>query len=191
MDSRLAEAAKCAALAVVSAVLAVAMPLGAQEERKVVRPNVNMPRGPVRQIIFNSCTKCHGIDDYAYHALDRAGWDALIKKLCVPKGAVISDADLKILLDYLVANFGPEWKPFPRTYIPRAVTETFSDDDGRAFIDKTCTTCHEVERVFGPRYNEPRWRSIILDMRERGAKLSDDNVERLVEFLYRIWGTDR
>ena len=27
-------------------------------------------------MIFKYCTTCHGIDDYAYNALDRAGWDA-------------------------------------------------------------------------------------------------------------------
>lgn len=183
------EAIKCAVVGVMAAALAV--PLGAQEERKVVRPNVNMPRGPVRQVLLTSCTSCHGIDDYAYHALDRAGWQALIETRHKNKTVVISDQDRNILLDYLVANFGPNWKPFPRTYVPLPVKETFSDDDGRAFVEKTCTSCHEVDRVFGPRYNEPRWRSIVLDMRERGAKLSDENVERLVEWLYRVWGTDR
>ena len=42
------------------------------------RPQVVPPQGPVRQVIFKNCTSCHGIDDYAYNALDRAGWDALI-----------------------------------------------------------------------------------------------------------------
>jgi mono/diheme cytochrome c family protein len=183
------EAVKCAALALISAALVI--PLGAQEERKVVRPSVNMPRGPVRQVLLTSCTSCHGIDDYAYYALDRAGWQALLESRHKGKPVVISDQDQNILLDYLAANFGPNWKPFPRTYIPGPVTKPFSDDDGKAFVEKTCTSCHEVERVYGPRRNDPLWRSIVLDMRERGAKLSDEDVERLVEYLYRVWGTDR
>jgi cytochrome c553 len=150
-----------------------------------------MPRGPVRQILLTSCSSCHGIDDYAYHALDRGGWQALIEIRHKEKAVAISDGDRNILLDYLITNFGPNWKPFPRTYVPGPVTNPFSDDDGRAFVEKTCTSCHEIERVFGPRHNEPRWRSIVLDMRERGAKLSDDDVERLVEWFYRVWGTDR
>ena len=191
MKARFEEAAKCAVVGLMAAALAVPLGAGAQEERKVVRPNVNMPRGPVRQVLVTSCTACHGIDDYAYHALDRAGWQALIETRHKSKAVVISDQDRNILLDYLVANFGPNWKPFPRTYVPLPVKETFSDDDGKAFVEKTCTSCHEIDRVFGPRYNEPRWRSIVLDMRERGAKLSDENVEQLVEWLYRTWGTDR
>ena len=49
----------------------------AQLGGRPTRPQVVPPQGPVRQVIFKNCTSCHGIDDYAYNALDRAGWDAL------------------------------------------------------------------------------------------------------------------
>jgi len=53
-------------------VLAVA-PIAAQLSPRATRPQVVPPQGPVRQVIFKNCTNCHGIDDYAYNALDRAG----------------------------------------------------------------------------------------------------------------------
>ena len=52
--------------------------VAAQFGNKPTRPQVEPPYGPVRAVIFTHCTSCHGIDDYAYNALDRAGWNALI-----------------------------------------------------------------------------------------------------------------
>ena len=100
-------------LVVIVAVAALVMPVAAQNRRAQSRPAVDLPRGPVRQVILDSCTACHGIDDYAYRAMDRAGWQALIETM-KEKGAVISDNDRSILLDWLVTKFGPDSKPFPR-----------------------------------------------------------------------------
>ena len=33
------------------------------------------------------------------------------------------------------------------------------------------------------RYSPDRWRVVTLDMRQRGAKLTDEELERLVEWL--------
>ena len=58
--------------------LMASVTLSAQLAGRATRPQVIPPQGPVRQAIFKYCTNCHGIDDYAYSALDRAKWDALI-----------------------------------------------------------------------------------------------------------------
>ena len=36
-----------------------------------------------------------------------------------------------------------------------------------------------------------RWRVIAVDMRERGALLADEELEQLVEWLSRVWGTNQ
>ena len=69
---------RCGLLMAVVAAGSVA-PVAAQIAGKPTRPQVDPPKGPVRQVIFKNCTSCHGIDDYAYNALDRAGWNALIE----------------------------------------------------------------------------------------------------------------
>ena len=40
------------------------------------------------------------------------------------------------------------------------------------------------------RRSEEGWRVLTLDMRERGAQLSDEEIERLVEWLGRTRGTN-
>jgi cytochrome c2 len=171
-------------------VAAGATPLTAQFLEKPTRPQVQPPKGPVRQVIFRNCTSCHGIDDYAYNALDRAGWIALIDAKHKGLSAPIVDKDRDVLLEWLVEKFGPTSRPFPRAYIPPTITTFFSDPEAQALVTRACTSCHVVDRVNDARYSPDRWRVVALDMRQRGARLSDEELERLVEWLGRTKGTN-
>jgi len=154
------------------------------------RPQVIPPKGPARQVIFRYCTSCHGIDDYAYHARDRAGWDALVTAKHDGLNVPLPAQERGILLDWLAERFGPTTKPFPRTYVAPVVTTFFSDAEGEATLRRACTSCHAVDRVNGARFTADRWRVVTVDMRERGARLEDEELERLVEWLGRTRGTN-
>ena len=179
------------ALAIASiGLLASVATLSAQIGGRATRPQVVPPQGAVRKVIFTYCTNCHGIDDYAYNAFDRAGWDAHLtakhRGLDVPLPA----EQRAVLLDWLVMRFGPGTKPFPRSYVAREVTTFFTDADGEALLKRACTSCHGIDRVNSARFAPDRWRVVTVDMRERGAKLEDDELERLVEWLGRVKGTN-
>jgi len=169
---------------------AATAPLGAQFLSKPTRPQVETPRGPVRQIILQHCSSCHGIDDYAYNALDRSGWNALLESKHNDLKALVSGNDRQVLLDWVAAKFGPATKPFPRAYVPPEITTFFSDAEAEALIRRACTSCHAIEKVNAARYSPDRWRVVTVDMRERGAKIADDELERLVEWLGRVKGTN-
>jgi cytochrome c553 len=162
----------------------------AQFGNKPTRPQVEPPKGPVREVLLKHCASCHGIDDYAYNALDRSGWNALIddKHKGLPVTLIGKDRDL--VLDWVVSKFGPDSRPFPRAYIPPEITTYFSDAEASALISRACSTCHGVERVNDARNSPDRWRVVSLDMRQRGAKLSDEELEKLVEWLGRTKGTN-
>ena len=176
-------------VAAVMSAAAVA-PVAAQFLEKPTRPQVEPPKGPVRQVIFKACTACHGIDDYAYNALDRAGWTALIETKHKDLNVPLSNEDRDLLLDWIVAKFGPNSKPFPRAYVPPQITTFFSDVEAQTLLGSACTSCHGMDRVNEKRYSPDRWRVITVDMRERGAKITDEELERLVEWLGRVRGTN-
>jgi mono/diheme cytochrome c family protein len=157
---------------------------------RATRPQVTPPQGPARQVLFAHCTSCHGIDDYAYNALDRAGWDALLTARHRGLDVAPPARERGVLLDWLVERFGPTSKPFPRTYVAPEVTTFFSDAEGEALLKRACSACHELERVEKARFAPDRWRVVTLDMRERGAELADEELERLVEWLGRTKGTN-
>jgi mono/diheme cytochrome c family protein len=186
-----------AALTVATVVaMASAAPVTAQFLEKPTRPQVQTPKGQVRQVIFKNCTSCHGIDDYAYNALDRAGWNALLEAKHKDETkhtdlrAIVSDENRNVLIDWLVTKFGPESKPFPRAYIPPQIATFFSDEEAQTLLGRACASCHTLDKVNEKRYSPDRWRVLAVDMRERGATLTDEELERLVEWLGRVKGTN-
>jgi cytochrome c2 len=70
------------------------------------------------------------------------------------------------------------------------VTTFFSDGEADDVLRRSCTGCHTIDRVNEARFSPDRWRVVTVDMRERGAKLADDELERLVEWLGRTKGTN-
>ena len=178
----------CAVAALVLCTSA-ATPAG-QIAGRLTRPHVTPPKGPPRQVIFKYCTSCHGIDDYAYYAQDRAAWDALLTTKHRALEVPLPTADRAILIDWLAERFSPDTKPFPRTYVAQEATTFFSDAEGEALLQRACTSCHEADRFNNARFSPDRWRVVIVDMRERGAELEDEELERLVEWLGRTKGTN-
>jgi mono/diheme cytochrome c family protein len=175
----------------VAVLIMAAMPLAAQIQGRPTRPKVQRPDGPVWDVVRKNCVACHGIDDYAFYAQDRAAWQKLLADKHRPGDADLAEADRNILLDWLAAKFGPTAKPFPRTYVPPEITTFFSDPEAKRLMNRACTRCHGLERVQDVRNGEEGWRATLVDMRERGANLSDEELEHLVEWLTRVWGTNQ
>jgi Quinohemoprotein amine dehydrogenase A, alpha subunit, haem binding len=174
---------------VFAAAMLCALPVSAQ--RKPARPQIVRPDGPVWEVIRNKCIDCHGIDDYAYSALDKEGWKKLIETKHRDYNVKLSEPDRDLLVDWLVSKFGPQTKPFPRAYVPQEITDFFSDPEANRLIDRACTKCHARDRIDKNRNTGERWRAITLDMRERGANIDDKEVEQLVEWLARVRGTNQ
>jgi len=175
----------------VLAVLAVPTAASAQFGNKATRPSVVPPQGEARKVILKRCTMCHGIDDYAYNALDRAGWIALLEKKHDNRlAAMLSTTERDTLLDWLTVRFGPATKAFPRAYVPPEITTYYSDAEANALTGRACTGCHAIDRVNDARFSPDRWRVVTVDMRERGAKITDEELEKLVEWLGRTKGTN-
>ena len=168
-----------------------ALPALAQAGNRAARPKIERPDGPVWNVIRANCSICHGIDDYAFYALDRAGWTKLITDKHKPGDVKLAAADNDLLLGWLAQRFGADTKPFPRSYIPPEITTFFSDPEAIRLMNRSCTTCHGMERVQGTRKAAEAWRVTLVDMRERGAQIADEDLERLVEWLDRVWGTNQ
>ena len=182
-----------AALVVASGGPAVT-PAVAQNNR-ATRPKVDRPDGPVWQVIRKNCTQCHGIDDYAFFAMDKAGWRKLIdSKHSTGPGAgatsPLSQADWDPLLQWLEEKFGPQSQPFPRDYIAPEINEFLTDPEGNVLLARACASCHALERVNMARHSLDEWRVVLINMRERGAKMSNEELEKMVEWLSRVKGNN-
>jgi hypothetical protein len=104
----------------------------------MTRPKAERPDGPVWEVIRNHCNACHGIDDYAFFAQDGAAWQKLIADKHKSGEIDLSDGDRNVLLDWLVSKFGPDTKPFPRTYVAPGITTFFSDPEAIRLLNRAC-----------------------------------------------------
>jgi hypothetical protein len=67
----------------------------------------------------------------------------------------------------------------------------FSDPEARRLLDRSCTSCHTLARVEQARNSEEAWRVSLVDMRERGIQVTDEELERLADWTGRVWGTNQ
>ena len=175
---------RCSVAAFLLAVMAV--PVLAQ--RGAARPQVTPPDGPVWQVIRKNCTGCHGIDDYAFYAQDRAAWQSLIETKHKGRKVSVTGKDEELLLDWLVSKFGPTSRAFPRSYVPPEITTFLTDLEATRLLARSCESCHDLVVVNNSRFAADRWRVVLVTMRERGAVLTDEELERMVEWLGRVKG---
>jgi mono/diheme cytochrome c family protein len=177
------------------ALLVIAAPAFAQFEanRRPPRPDVTLPDGPVRQIILSRCAACHGIDDYGYYAMDRDNWTALIERMKTTKSGLIEGTDIlpeeqEVLLDWLVAEFGPDAEPFEREYVVREITDEtrLSDAEAAAQLERSCSGCHSpVEPVLSAGLDEEQWRTTLTGKIATGTPILLDEVDPLIDWIQR------
>lgn len=59
-------------------------------------------------VVKAQCTKCHGIEKVEGSKFDAAKWDETVTRMQKKEnGAVLTDAERKAVLGYLLANYGP------------------------------------------------------------------------------------
>ena len=173
-------------IAVLTIVIAAAIwSLPAAAQRQGTRRQVTLPKGPERKVILASCTMCHGLDVYATQALDREGWNQIVERM-KSKGAEINAGDTAILLDYLVASFGPGSMPAPVAALPPL--EPAQEAQAKMILEEACTSCHNLQRVEAQTQPEDGWADIIENMRNRGSSMTDDEAKLVVSYLVRAYG---
>ena len=83
--------------------LAVAATIVAAAEQKV-----ELKAGAGREQVEVNCGACHSLDYIVANStfMNRQVWDAEVTKMIKAFGAPISDADAKVIVDYLTTNYG-------------------------------------------------------------------------------------
>ncbi len=65
-----------------------------------------LPDGAGKKILLNTCTLCHDTSRIKRTALDAEGWRDLLGAM-LNEGAMLSEEDFPVLLNYLARNFKP------------------------------------------------------------------------------------
>jgi competence ComEA-like helix-hairpin-helix protein len=71
--------------------------------------DLELPEGKGKDVVESTCTECHSSERIKAQRLDEEGWNAIVREM-IENGAFINPNDLKIIVDYLTKNFGPDKK---------------------------------------------------------------------------------
>lgn len=70
----------------------------------------------------------------------------------------------------------------------QADADFFPDGPGKAVVEKTCLTCHNAKIATSKPGTEDEWADVVNQMMGKGAVLSDDEVDQVVEYLAKHFG---
>ena len=169
------------------------------------RPRVLLPDGPAREVLRGNCVSCHGIDEYGFYSLTRDGWERLLEEKHTGDVSVpVASGDKIILLDYLEDSFGVDDIALPRDYQYQE-SESFSDADGRVFMEAYCGGCHNhgISVAFDRQDAVEGWRALLIRERDRATvataddfarrwpgRFSDEMLEKAAQWLGKVRGVD-
>jgi cytochrome c5 len=63
-----------------------------------------LPDGPGKDILLNTCTVCHDLGRVRIHTVSQEEWEETLSAM-LNEGAMLSDQDFPVLLNYLARNF--------------------------------------------------------------------------------------
>ena len=137
------------------------------------------PEGAGRPILERACGSCHDAGVIANYHFATAGEYKDIVESMIGSGAVVSDAEKPVLVDYLFASFGK--KPEPGA-APAA-------DPGKAILEAACTSCHGLDGLVNHVYptKEP-YLSLVDNMIAYGAAVTDAQKPALVDYMFKTYG---
>ena len=70
--------------------------------------DVRLKDAPGKELVAANCSMCHSLDYIQMNSpfLDRKGWEASVNKMIKVMGAPVAEADVQMIVDYLVAQYG-------------------------------------------------------------------------------------
>ena len=90
----------------------------------------------------------------------------------------------------------PAWRP-SRKFLVLLMCTIFAgcsmgpkDAAGQRLFERACGQCHKIKVPLSKRNNVEGWRRIIWGMRQRGAKVTDEEAERIAVYLSNVRGKE-
>lgn len=69
-------------------------------------------------------------------------------------------------------------------------TKAFPEGPGKDVFIRVCTRCHEASNSTKLRLTHRQWQGKVYAQADRGAEASGEELDQIVEYLYRNYGAD-
>jgi len=64
------------------------------------------------------------------------------------------------------------------------------EGSGRAQLERVCTPCHGLDNVVRSRMTKEKWAGVVDNMVSRGAQGTEDDFDRIINYLAANFGPD-
>jgi cytochrome c5 len=137
-----------------------------------------LPEGKGAELARERCVNCHEADLIVSQRLSRQGWTREVEKM-IRWGAVASDAEKQILIDYFAAHFKPRSAASPAAA---------GDERGKRIFEEKCLLCHEADLTEQQRLSRQGWTREVEKMIRWGAVVTGAEKEPLIDYLFVNFG---
>jgi cytochrome c5 len=158
---------------------AMVLAISASSSGKTSATRQDLPEGKGAELARDKCLTCHEADLIASQRLSRQGWTREVEKM-IRWGAVVSDAEKEILIDYFASHFKPR--------LAAGAQITPGDDQGKQIFEERCLVCHEADLTEQQRLSRQGWTREVEKMIRWGAVVTDAEREPLIDYLFRNFG---
>ncbi len=66
-----------------------------------------LPGGEGKEVVEIACTACHGLAHFTGSRFSKEDWEYVVNDM-IDRGALITDQEVTVIVDYLTEHFGPE-----------------------------------------------------------------------------------
>jgi cytochrome c5 len=144
-----------------------------------------LPVGDGAEIVAKACTQCHGLGLTVAMRDGRVGWQEMVDNMIL-RGAQVRPEEEKIVIDYLVENFGPSKGPMPS---PKGAVLVLADGPGKAIVESHCTYCHDAGRITGVKRSKAEWEATVKQMVHwSGAAVTPEEIQTMTAYLTSQYG---
>jgi mono/diheme cytochrome c family protein len=159
---------------------------------------VELPEGDGKPIATEYCQDCHKLTSVVKARKASDEWTDSVH-LMMDRGARIPDDKVDTLVQYLVKNFGPQAAapaqaapvatPGASPNTPAATAKMeLPEGDGKHIATEYCQDCHKLTNLVKAHKASDEWIDTVHLMMDRGARLPDDKVDMLVQYLAKNFG---
>jgi cytochrome c5 len=134
--------------------------------------DASLPAGEGKAILEGKCTTCHDLSSVTGQHADAEAWKGVVQSM-KDMGADVSDEETKVLVDYLVKNFGPA----------AATSSPGNSAAGKKILEDSCIGCHGMDEIEKQSLSKEDWQTMVKMMIDYGAALKDSDIPVLVDYL--------
>ena len=136
-----------------------------------------MNRDIGRQLVVKKCAKCHTLERVFKSFKDESGWTDTVNRMALIDTPNIREYDAKQIIFFLVKQ---------QENRKGGDITSVKEEIGKTLVEKKCTTCHDLDRVYQTSRSEKEWGLTVERMKShaRDPKFLDDKETReLIQYL--------